>query len=140
MSRVIIDTGPIVALFDRRDTHHQWANGLCGQFPAPLFTCESVIAEAVFIMRRSGLDPRWLMETLDRGVFQCDFDFAAEFQAIRALFRRYEDRAISIADAALVRMSELTKDSVIFTLDRDFLIYRRNGRQKIPLLAPFSSE
>jgi hypothetical protein len=34
-------------------------------------------------------------------------------------------------------MSELRKDSAVLTLDRDFLVYRRNGRQTIPLIAPF---
>jgi hypothetical protein len=58
--------------------------------------------------------------------------------AIRASFRRYGDQSISIADASLIRMSELQAESVIFTLDRDFLVYRRNGRHKIPLLAPFA--
>jgi hypothetical protein len=41
-----------------------------------------------------------------------------------------------LADACLVRMSELVADCVVFTLDWDFRIYRRHGRQKIPLLIP----
>jgi predicted nucleic acid-binding protein len=44
---------------------------------------------------------------------------------------------MSFADACLVRMTELHRDSRILTLDRDFAAYRRNGRERIPLLAPW---
>jgi predicted nucleic acid-binding protein len=52
--------------------------------------------------------------------------------------RSYRDVPISLTDACLIRVSELHRASVVFTLDRDFLVYRRNGRQRIPLLAPFA--
>jgi hypothetical protein len=53
-----------------------------------------------------------------------------------ALLRRYANVPISIADACLVRMSEIDASGTLMTLDSDFRIYRRNGRQAIPLLAP----
>jgi hypothetical protein len=43
---------------------------------------------------------------------------------------------MSLADACLVRMSELVSDGVVFTLDSDFRIYRRHRRQKIPVVIP----
>jgi hypothetical protein len=43
---------------------------------------------------------------------------------------------MSLADACLVRMSELLDNSVVFTTDSDFHIYRKNGRQKIDLIIP----
>jgi predicted nucleic acid-binding protein len=135
---VIVDTGPLVTLFDRRAGHHDWVINQYRQMQDPVFTCEAVLAEAVFLMRRDGLNPEWLLESIHRGAVRCEFDLAAEMDAIRASFRRYNDQAISIADASLVPMSELHPESAIFTLDRDFLVYRRNGRQKIPLIAPFA--
>lgn len=50
--------------------------------------------------------------------------------------RRYADVPMSLADACLVRMSELSDDASVLTLDSDFRIYRRLGRQAIPLLTP----
>lgn len=50
--------------------------------------------------------------------------------------QRYESVPMSLADACLVRMSELAKDATVFTLDGDFRIYRRHGRQAIPLIFP----
>ena len=49
---------------------------------------------------------------------------------------RYANVPMSVADACLVRMSELVADCTVFTLDGDFRVYRRNKRQKIPVLMP----
>jgi hypothetical protein len=57
--------------------------------------------------------------------------FEADGQSVR-----YEDTPLSLADACLVRFSELHSDCKVFTLDMDFRRYRRHGRQAIPLLAP----
>jgi hypothetical protein len=43
---------------------------------------------------------------------------------------------MSFADACLVRMSEIHPSSVVWTLDRDFSVYRQHGRQTIPLITP----
>ncbi|HNG34544.1 MAG TPA: pilus assembly protein, partial [Blastocatellia bacterium] len=56
--------------------------------------------------------------------------------AVSKLLEKYADVPMSFADACLVRMSELYPDSAVFTLDSDFKIYRRNGRQAIPLIFP----
>ena len=50
--------------------------------------------------------------------------------------KKYENVPMSLADACLVRMSEIADDSAVFTLDRDFHIYRKSGKQKIDLIIP----
>lgn len=55
---------------------------------------------------------------------------------LRPLMKRYRNRPISLADACLVRLSELHPRGRIFTLDSDFLIYRRHGNKVIPVLMP----
>jgi uncharacterized protein len=52
------------------------------------------------------------------------------------LFERYDNVPASLADACLIRLSELYAPGRVLTLDRDFLIYRRHGRSTIPLLIP----
>jgi predicted nucleic acid-binding protein len=138
VAQVIVDAGPLVTLFDRGAEHHAWVVDQYKQMHDPVFTCEAVLTEAAFLMRRDGLNVEWLLESMQRGAVRCEFDLASEIEAIRASFRRYNDQPISIADASLIRMSELQPESAIFTLDRDFLVYRRNGRQIIPLIAPFT--
>ena len=53
------------------------------------------------------------------------------------LMNQYEDLPMSFADACVVRMTENIADSKVFTLDEDFSVYRKLGRQVIPLIAPF---
>ena len=59
-----------------------------------------------------------------------------EVEAIQTLIKKFVDVPMSLADACLVRMSELADDSAVFTLDSDFHVYRKKGRQKIDLIVP----
>ena len=61
---------------------------------------------------------------------------AGRLEAFEELLRRYRNVPMSLADACLVRLSELYGDCAVLTLDSDFRIYRRHGRQVIPVLAP----
>ena len=136
MSSAIVDAGPLVAYFKRDELYHQWSRERLGSLHPPLYSCDSVISEACFLLRRtqSGVDR--LMEFLERRIIRLDFPIGAELSAIRKLLRRYRNVPMSLADACLVRMSELLNEPVIVTLDNDFKIYRRHGRQVIPLIAP----
>jgi uncharacterized protein len=62
--------------------------------------------------------------------------FKIRAAALRRLMTRYATVPMSLADSCLVRMSEIYPKSHVFTLDSDFRIYRRNGRQMIPTIAP----
>ena len=139
MSRVIVDTGPLVAFFDRDSEFHDWVCKRFRELSGPLFTCEPVLTETLFLLKRGGLDPDGPLALIERGELICDFQVSHEVAAIRRLLRKYRDLPATLADACLVRLTELTRSSAVFTLDRDFLIYRRNGRQVIPLIAPFDS-
>jgi predicted nucleic acid-binding protein len=60
---------------------------------------------------------------------------------VLALLKKYADRDMDLADACIVRMTELVRDSRVVTLDRaDFSVYRRSGRDVIPLIAPPAAE
>ncbi len=64
------------------------------------------------------------------------FRLEQEARWVGKLLLKYEAVPMSVADACLVRMAEQTDDSPVFTLDGDFKIYRRHGRQVIPTLMP----
>jgi len=76
------------------------------------------------------------MELLQRGILQVEFHMERQIPAIAKLMAKYANVPMSLADACLVRMSELIPDSKVMTLDSDFHIYRRYGRQIIPLIIP----
>ncbi len=136
--RVLIDAGPIVAILIPADQHHRWASDQFSSLPPPLFTCEAVLSEAQFLVHRFGGDPVVVLEMITKGVLNVAFDAEAEADRLIKLQRTYQNLPMSLADACLVRMSELHAPSRVFTLDSDFRIYRRHGRQVIPVLAPLN--
>lgn len=135
MKRILADTGPIVALIDRSEARHDWARARFAALTPPLFTCDAVIAEAVYLLRSANLDATAPLDLLDRGALRLDFDLHSERTSVSTLMRRYAPR-MDLADACLVRMTELHRDSSVLTLDGDFLVYRRFGRQVVPTMLP----
>ena len=79
-----------------------------------------------------------LLELIATGVAVTEFSLKEELAAVRRLAARYRDRPMSLADACLVRLSEMYDESVLITVDRDFAVYRKHGRQTIPLVSPFA--
>ena len=134
---VVVDTGPLVAGLMERDRDHAWTRAQLESLPAPLATCEAVLSETFFLLQRVRGGGEKLAALVDRGALEVRFDFQDERDPVLRLLRKYADTPMSYADACLVRMSERHRDSRIFTLDRDFDAYRRNGRERLPLLAPW---
>jgi predicted nucleic acid-binding protein len=133
---VIVDTGPIVALLDADDQYHAWVRAQFARLRPPLLSCEAVLTESCFLIARAGGDATDVLQLVDRGVLNIAQLFDAEAASIARLMRRYRNVPMSLADACLVRLIELTSQATLFTLDSDFEIYRQKGRRLIPLLAP----
>ena len=136
MSAILADTGPLVAYLDRDDQHHIWAKECFARFHEPLLTCEAVIAESLFLLRRGGISPEALLQLVTRGLVMPLFRLNDEAEAVMKLMQRYRNIPMSLADACLVRMSEIYERSTVFSLDSDFTIYRKAQRRVIPLLRP----
>jgi uncharacterized protein len=132
----ILDTGPLVAAFRRpedKDPFTPWAAKLVRSLPYPLFTCDAVLTETAHFLR----SPAKVIEAVNRGLLVSRFDTQAAAPRLAELVRKYADRSMDFADACLVYMSEQTRDCKIVTIDRtDFSVYRRHGREAIPLLLP----
>ncbi len=131
---VLIDTGPLVALLNRKDRFHAWTAAQWNQIAPPMLTCEAVVSEACFLLSaiKGGSDQVLLL--LQRKILAISFNLDEHLEPIRKLLFKYQSVPMSMADACLVRMSELHSNSQVFTLDRDFNLYRKNGRQVIPTI------
>ena len=136
METVIIDAGPLIAYLDAGDQHHDWAAAQFRLFDQPLLTCEAALSEAFFLLRDTAGAVERLLQLLDRGLVIPRLHLAQELPAIASLMRRYQQVPMSLADAGLVRLAELHPHAKVFTADSDFTIYRKNGRQTLPLIAP----
>jgi len=136
MTRIIVDTGPLVAYLNRRDRWHRWVVDQMAALVPPLVTCEPVLSEACFLIHRAGGRPADLLRKVTQRSLEIGIDIEDDASAIESLMQRYADTPMSLADACLVRLTERLPDCRLFTLDADFEHYRRNGRQVIPLLRP----
>lgn len=131
--RHILDAGPLIAALNRHDQHHAWACQLLESLGGPFYSCPEALAEAAAM---TGL-PSAIVEMVQCGDVVLDFNLAEHTARILALLTKYADRSIDLADACIVRMTELMPDSRVLTVDRaDFSVYRRHGRERIPFLAP----
>jgi predicted nucleic acid-binding protein len=133
---VILDTGPLVALIDKSDRDHAWTVRQWEDITPPMLTCESVISEACFLMNQIDSNGNAIFEMLARKTIEAPFHLQDHSKSIQALIRKYSNVPMSVADACLVLMAEQIPSSSVLTLDGDFRIYRKNGRQVIPLIAP----
>ena len=127
MASVLLDTGPLVALFKRNDTHHARAVAWFKGHRGPLLTTQAVITEAWHLL----LEPARL--PLVRFVTAaCEVnDFGTQGQVrIAATLERYSDLPMDYADATLVVLGDLLRVTSIATIDvNDFSAYRlANGK------------
>jgi len=136
METVILDAGPLVAYFDANEEHHEWCVRQFESLRPPLLSCETVIAEAAYLIETRDGDSSSLFRFLREKIIQLPFQLEIEIEKVIDLRRRYADLPMDLADACLVCMTEKYRNSRVFTLDRDFKIYRRHGRQVIPLIFP----
>jgi predicted nucleic acid-binding protein len=132
----LLDTGPLISFLAAGLEHHAWAVEQWKQFRPPLLTCEPVLTEAVYLLKRERRDTDPLFGLLERGIIRIALAVEEQQSDLRGLMRRYRNRPMSLADACLVRLSEMHRAAEVITLDGDFRIYRRHGNQVIPVRMP----
>lgn len=136
MAAVILDASPLVAYFDASEPHHAWCARQFAALRPPLLTCEAALAEAVYLVDSRGGNSARIFDFVLDGAIRLPFSLEDEIAAVIALRRRYASVPMSLADACLLRLVEQNPHAKVFTLDRDFKIYRQHGRQIIPLIFP----
>ncbi len=136
MAAVVVDTGPIVAFLHEGERHHDWAIEQFSTLPLPFITCEAVIVEATFLLRRSNRSHEKLLDLIASDALMIGFDLEGEAEVVSALMTRYSNVPMDLADACLVRMAEQHANSTVLTLDSDFHIYRKHRREVISVIMP----
>ena len=122
----ILDAGPLIAALNAQDEHHRWACETLERLGPPFYSCPEAMADAAAIV-----------EMIQAEEIILNFDLSEQTAAVLSLLKKYRDHDIELADACIVRMTELMRYCRVVTLDRaDFAVYRRNGRDLIPLIVP----
>ncbi len=129
----IADAGLLIAGLDAKDSYHTWAVRLLGRESPPWLVCEPVLAEVAASIGT----PEPVLEMLQVGDLELAFNLDDHRSQVLTLIRKYRDQRMDLADACVVRMSEVLEDSVVYTVDRkDFSVYRRNGRRLVRCVFP----
>lgn len=139
MTVAIVDSGPLVALFDRAERHHRWVSERFDELDAPLLVCEPVLAEAMYLLARYPQAQDGVLELIENGALSVAFRLDEHVGALRKMLRKYRDTPMSLADACIVRMSEIHDRHAILTLDSDFLVYRKHGHAPLQTIHPAAS-
>ncbi len=129
MDRILVDTGPLVALFNAGDALHVAADAWFAGCHAQLHTVEPVLTEVAFFL--PARQRAALADLVAAGVLQVHQPDTAGRKRIGALLRKYADLDADWADACLVWAAEATGIHRIATIDvRDFSVYRIQGRTR----------
>ena len=122
---ILLDTGPLVALLSKHDANHARARRLFAECVPPFRSCEAVVTEACFLMRKvHAAGPAEVVALGRRGVYNVAISLEEHWANIEGLLRKYRDQPISLADACLIRCAEIHQEARIFTFDSDFSVYR----------------
>ena len=127
--RVLVDTGPLVAILSSVDQHHVACVNALHQLPGPLFSCWPVITEAAWLLRSHPRAVQQLLRSCNSGKLGGFLELlplaGAEAGAIAQVMKEYQDIRPQLADAALVYLAGRERIDTIFTLNRrDFAVYR----------------
>lgn len=133
MTGTIVDAGPLLAFLDPGDADHRLVADELRVLPAPLITVESVLSELAFLLRRNRRAMAAAAELVDGGVIDVVPMFPDHAARIAELMQRHASVPMALADAGLVRLSELFSDAPLLTFDTDFDVYRRFTREPLPL-------
>jgi predicted nucleic acid-binding protein len=138
MRKVILDTGRLVALLCPRDEHYSWARRVFAELAPGSLICEAVLTEVCHLVAKESVTPGKVVESVAAGRLIA-VSLSNELVPIANLLNRYADSPMDFADACVVRLAELHPQAAVCTLDGQFRFFRKNSRDPLLLVAPFSS-
>ena len=127
MSSIVVDAGPLIALFDHDDRYHRQAVDFVRNHRARLITNLPALTEAAFVLRFSVAAQRDLLWWVHNAI-EVDQETSGDLPRIIALLQKYRDLPADFADASLVALAERLKVSQVASIDSDFAIYRLPGK------------
>ncbi|MBK5965842.1 hypothetical protein CCR95_17580 [Thiocystis minor] len=128
MRSIVVDSGPLIALFDGSDRFHAQAVALIRHLPGRLVTNLPVITEVMYMLDFSARAQHDFLRWVERAA-SIDTATADDLPRIRAVLEQYQDLPADFADASLVVLCERLKTLDVASVDKDFTIYRANGNQ-----------
>jgi predicted nucleic acid-binding protein len=136
MNQVLVDTGFLVAMYDRNEPKHDLCVRAYDSVSSKLVTCEAVIGEALYLLQRFPEAISTILLNVDKGVLSIPFTLEKSSRAVLELMYKYRDTPADFADACLIQMANELDTGDILTLDSDFRHYRWRRNRRFKLLIP----
>ncbi len=134
MKKILVDSGPLIALFDASDRYHSKAVDFIKNNKYPLIKTIASVTETLHLLdfnRNAQID---FIEWIHRGGVEIANIENTDFGRLKKLTEKYRDLPMDFADSCLVYLAEKNNLYTIATIDRDFSIYRIKGRRKFKII------
>jgi len=134
MKKILIDSGPLIALFDRNDKYHSASLKFIKGNDNELVTTLASVTETLHLLdfnRNAQID---FLGWLNAGAVTLESIESDDLQRIKELTIKYSDLPMDFADACLVFLGEKLNINTIATIDRDFDVYRLKGKEPFTTL------
>ena len=134
MKKILIDSGPLIALFNSSDKYHEKSVDFIKTNKYPLITTLASITETLHLLdfnRNAQID---FLEWISRGAVEIHNIDNNDFKRLKDLTEKYRDLPMDFADSCLFYIAEKFNIHTIATIDRDFTIYRIKGKKKFKTL------
>jgi uncharacterized protein len=133
--RVLVDTGPLVAILSPADHYHEVCVRTLASLKSPLLTCWPVITEAAWLLRDYPLAFENLLGNTNGGFLEVLPITGKDSSQIVDILKRYASLRPQLADGTLVHLANREDIRTIFTLDRrDFSVYRSARKRALRIL------
>jgi predicted nucleic acid-binding protein len=127
--QILIDTGILVAFYDRKDEYHQQSLSFFSNCTSQLITTIACVTEVMWLLAPNTKVQNEFLSALSKRAFLCEHLLPSDYQRIQELNSTYQDLPADFTDLSLIAISERLNISAIVTLDKDFNIYRRYRKQ-----------
>lgn len=135
MKRVLIDTGPLVAILSPDERTHELCSSTLKSLADPPITCWPVITEATWLLRGFPHAVKGLLSSINAGIIEILQVDSIEVGQIAMIMDQFASLRPQFADAMLVYLAHRENIDTIFTLDRrDFSVYRTSHKRPFRLL------
>jgi len=133
---ILVDTSFLVSVYDKQEPYHRQCMQALDQVNQPLVTCEPVVTEAIYLLRRLRGAPQAILASIQEGQLEVAFQLADGAAEVLDSYNKYRDTPCAFADACLIAMADQLNTGDILTLDSDFKHYRWRRNRRFRMLIP----
>jgi predicted nucleic acid-binding protein len=133
---ILVDASFLVSVYDKQEPYHRQCMAALDQVNQALVTCEPVVTEAIYLLRRLPGAPRAIPASIQEGQLEIPFQLAHGADEVLACYTKYRDTPCDFADACLIAMADQLGTGDILTLDSDFKHYRWQRNKRFRMLIP----